>query len=152
MYNRLDNQREKCYLFSDFQNSLESSSSITNLLMTAVSDRVSIFNRSGTTLLVAPDISKVFDKIWHVDLLPKLSGHVYGLILLFLSNRQLQVVLEGKLFKEHPPNAGDSQHSFLGPTLFLLYVNDFPYVICDIAVYVDTTFYSKSDLIYNLCK
>ena len=149
MYNRLDNQREKCYLFSDFQNSLESSSSITNLLMTVVSDRIRIFNRSGATLPVAPDISKVFDKVWHVDLLHK---HVYGLILLFLSNRRLQVVLEGKLFKEHPPNAGDSQHSFFGPTLFLLYVNDFPYVICDIAIYADTTFYSKSDLIYGLCK
>ena len=35
----------------------------------------------------------------------------------------------------------------LGPTLFLLYINDLPDdVICNIAIYVDnTTFYSKYD-------
>ena len=34
--------------------------------------------------------------------------------------------------------------SILGPTLFLLYVNDLPDgVICNIAIYADTTLYSK---------
>ena len=46
-------------------------------------------------------ISKAFDRVWHVGLLHKLnfygiSGQIFGLISSFLSNKWLQVVLDGK--------------------------------------------------------
>ena len=64
-----------------------------------------------------------------------------------VSNRRLQVILDGKSSQEYPVNTGIPQCSILGPTLFLLYINDFPDdVICDIAIYTDdTTLYSKCD-------
>ena len=57
------------------------------------------------------------------------------------------MVLDGKSSQEYQVNAGVPQGSILGPTLFLLYINDFPNdAICDIAIYADdTTLYSKYD-------
>ena len=51
------------------------------------------------------------------------------------------------VFTRNPVNAGVSQGFILGPTLFLLCINDLPgNVICDIAIYVDdTTLYCKCD-------
>ena len=119
-----------------------------------MSDRIArAFNRSGATRDVALDISKAFNRVWHAGLLHKLksnriSGQIFGLISSFLSNRQLWVFLDGKSSQEYPVNAGVTQGPILGPTLFLLYINDLPDdVICNIAIYADdTTLYSKCDL------
>ena len=62
-----------------------------------------------------------------------------------LSNRWLEVVLDGKSSQEYPVNAEVVQGSILGPKLFLLYINDLSDgVICNIAIYADdTTLYSS---------
>ena len=72
-----------------------------------------------------------------------ISGQIFGLISSFLSNRQLQVVLDGKSSQEYPVNAVVPQGSIL---------YDIPDdVICDIPIYADdTTVYSKCDQVSDL--
>ena len=142
---RIVDHLEDCGLFSDFQYGFRSSRSAADLL-TVVSDRIAgAFNRSGATRAAALDISKTFERVWHAGPLHKLkcygvSGQIFGLISSFLSNRWLRVVLDGKSSQEYPVNAGGPQGFILGPTLFLLYINDLPDdVICNIAIYADNT-------------
>ena len=109
---------EKYRLFSDFQYGFRSSRSTADLL-TVVSDRIArAFNRSGATRTVALDISKAFNRVWQAGLLHKLkscgiSGQIFCLISSFLSNKWLQVVLNGKSSQEYPVNAGVAKGPFL---------------------------------------
>ena len=152
VYNRIVDHLQKCGRFSEFQYGFRSSRSSADLL-TVVSDRIArTFNRSGTSRAIALAISKAFDRVWHAGLLQKftpyeISGQIFDLISSFLSNRLRQVVLDGKSSQEYPVNAGVPQGSILGPTLFLLYINDFhDDVICDNAIFADyTPLYSKCD-------
>ena len=100
---------------------------------------------------MALDISKAFNRV-NAGLLHKFKSfgilnQIFGLISSFLAKRQHLVVLDGKSSQEYPVNAGVSQGSILGPTLFLLYINVLrDNFICNIAIYADdTTLYSKCD-------
>ena len=150
--NRIVDHTEKCGPFSDFQYGFRSSGSTTDLLIVA-SDRIArAFNKSGVTRAVALEISKAFDRVSHAGLLHKLksygiSGQIFGLTSSFLSNRWLRVVLDGKSSQEYPVNDGVPRGSILGPTFFMLYINDLPDdFICNIAIYADdATLYHKCD-------
>ena len=95
--------------------------------------------------LIYPKLLIWFGMLVFFTHLSLISGQIFGLISSPLSNRRLRVVLDGKSSQEYPVNVGVPQSTILGPTLFLLCINDLPDdVICDIAIYADdTTLYSK---------
>ena len=73
--NRIVDHLEKCGLFSDFQYGFRSCQ-LTSDLLTVASDRIAgPFNRSGATRAVVLDISRTFDRVWHVALLHKLKSY-----------------------------------------------------------------------------
>ena len=95
--------------------------------------------------------------MWYAGLLHKLksygiSGQIFDLTSSFFSNGRLRVVLDGKYSQDYPANAGVPQRFILGPTLFLLYINDLPDdLVCNITIYTDdSTLYSKCDQAFDL--
>ena len=97
--------------------------------------------------------------VWHAGLFHNLksygiSGHIFGLISSFLSNRRCRVVLDGKSWQKYSVNNRVPQGFILGLTLFLLYTGDIPDdVICNTGICADDTIlYSKRDQAFDLWK
>jgi hypothetical protein len=99
-------------------------------LLTLVSHKLnSTLHLSGEACVVALDISKAFDRVWHPALLSKCKSLGLGSFFTnwignFLSNRQIQVLVDGFTSEVHEINAGVPQGSVLAPTLFLIFIND----------------------------
>ena len=91
------------------------------------------------------DISKAFDRVWHVGLLYKLKllgicGSYYNLRQSFLDSRHQRVVLNGQSSKWSLVEAGVPQGSILGLLLFLVYINNLPQgVRCNAKLFADDT-------------
>ena len=96
------------------------------------------------------DISKAFDKVWHIGLWLKLKtygvdGELLSLLEKYLGNRKQRVVLNVQTSEWRELNSGVPQGSMLGPLLSLIYINDLPDGITSICKIFadDTSLFSK---------
>ena len=83
----------------------------------------------GESRVIALDISKAFDRVWHANLLAKLksfgvNASVCSWIHSFLSDRSIAARIDGALSDNFSINSGVPQGSVISPILFLVYIND----------------------------
>lgn len=93
------------------------------------------------------DLSKAFDCVDHVSLLKKLQHYgvrnkALKLIESYLGNRKQSVIINGEVSEALSVTIGVPQGSILGPFLFIVYINDLPFLVeklADIVLYADDT-------------
>ena len=115
-------------------------------MLTVITERIyRAVDRCGEAKSVALDIFEAFDRVWHDGLLTKIqsygiSDNFFSIIQSFLSNRRINVVLDGQHSETYCISSGVPQGSILGPTLFLIFINDLPdKLLCDLCIDADDT-------------
>ncbi|MES9905973.1 MAG: reverse transcriptase family protein [Sedimenticola sp.] len=132
--NELVDHMERNNFFTKCQHGFRNGFSCVTQLLEVMEDWVEALDNGDDIDVIFLDFSRAFDKISHNLLLMKLErygikGNTLKWIGSFLSNRKQRVAIRGSYSKWAPVTSGVPQGSVLGPTLFLVYINDMPETI-----------------------
>jgi hypothetical protein len=131
LYNQLYSYLSKFRLLSDSQFGFRKFHSTATALLDCINDWYVNLDRKMFNLVVLIDLKKAFDTVDHQILLRKLElygikGQALSFLNSYLSNRSQKCQINGFLSSEKVIRCGVPQDSILGPSFFLLYINDLP--------------------------
>ena len=98
-----------------------------NQLLTVIHQIYNVLEHGSDVSITFLDISKAFDRVWHIGLLHKLRtlgvcGRLIDWLSDYLSNRKQRVVINGISSDWIIIEAGVPRGSILGPLVFLIYI------------------------------
>ena len=130
--NRLQEVEADVHIIPDEQFGFRSNLSTSHQVLRVTEFVNDAFSRKQKVAAVFLDVAKAFDSVWHDGLVfklhkSKIPPSLLKIIKSFLTNRSFQAKIGTSKSTTRPLRAGVPQGSVLSPTLFNLYLSDFPF-------------------------